>query len=505
MQNVTSSFQRNIAIYLGTFFLGGMLVAPAQTDTPVTTNNGTAPSVATPSTPGVPQAETPAAAQSSAPSNSQATPAGVVPRIRELPNTLETSEEATVPADAPALTVAEAEAIALKNNPSINIAQLTALAQGQMTREARAAYMPTLNGMFTGAQAEDGSRLTAGALNNPVLYTRAAFGVTLNQMLTDFGRTRALVASASLQTKAAESTLAATRQDIIFAVDTAFYRALGAQTLIAVAQQDVRTRRTTANQISALTNARLRSTLDLNFANADLAQAQLQLLDARNMSIEAQATLSALLGDEQSKVYRLMDDTSAAPVAPPAEAAPLVTQAFQSRPDLQSLMQTASAQHENAKAERDLSLPTISALGATGDAPTHASAITQDFYGAIGVNVTVPIFNGFLYSARANVAKLQASAADQQVRKLREAIARDVTTTVLQAQSNFNRIAVAQQLSQQADQALQLAQTRYKLGLSSIVELSQAQLLQTQAAIQYTSARYAYEGSLSAIRYQTGQ
>jgi len=470
----------------------------AQTDTPVTTNNGTPPAVTT-----LPAPTVPASPVEAPPVPATQAPTGVTPRIQELPNTLDVGPE--IPTDAPTLTLAQAEQLALQHNPRIDIAHLLSLAQGQATREARSAYFPTLAGAATAVQAEDASRITAGALNNPVLYSRAAFGATLNQLLIDFGRTRNLVASSSLRAQAAESTLAATRFDITFAVDAAFYRALGAQALIQVAQQTVRARRATATQINALTNARLRSTLDLSFANADLAQAQLMLLDARNQSIEAQANLSALLGDDRSTIYRLVDETPAAPSAPPAESEPLVQEAFKSRPDLRSLQQTADAQHRFAKAETDLSLPTVSALGATGDAPDRNSAITKEWYGAIGVNLSVPVFNGFLYSARANEAKLRASAADEQVRQMRETIARDVTTTVLQAQSNFNRIAVAQQLAEQSSSALQLAQTRYNLGLSSIVELSQAQLLQTQAAIQLANARYAYQGSLAAIRYQTGQ
>jgi outer membrane protein len=72
-------------------------------------------------------------------------------------------------------------------------------------------------------------------------------------------------------------------------------------------------------------------------------------------------------------------------------------------------------------------------------------------------------------------------------------------------QSNFQRIAVAQQLLDQANSALDLAQTRYNLGLSSIVELSQAQLQQTQAQIDLADARYTYAGSLANLRFQTGQ
>jgi outer membrane protein len=121
------------------------------------------------------------------------------------------------------------------------------------------------------------------------------------------------------------------------------------------------------------------------------------------------------------------------------------------------------------------------------------------------VNLSVPIFNGFLYSARAKEADLRASAADQHVQELRQTIARDVRTTVLQAQLDFQRIAVTKQLVDQANSAFDLSQTRYKIGLSSIVELSQAQLAQTEAEIDYATARYAYQGSLAAIRFQTGQ
>jgi len=487
----------------GIFFVAAVMIAQpvaAQTSTPVTTNNGTPPAPATslPSAPSVPTAAPPPGV---ALPGSQTTAPATAP-LQTLPGGLTAP---VVPPNAPPLTIGQAEQLALQHNPRVTVARLLALAQGQVTREQRAAEMPTLAGNITAVGADNGTRLTAGALNNPVLYQRAAAGVTLNQLITDFGRTRNLVAQANLNAQAAQNTLIATRDDVVFAVDAAFYRALGAQALIQVASQTVKARQATANQIQALANARLRSTLDLSFANAQLAQAQLLLLDARNQSVTAQADLSALLGDDSSTVYRLIDETPATPPAAPAEAAPLVQQAFAQRPDLKSLQQQADAAHHMATAERDLSLPTVTALGAAGTAPWRADEIPSAAYGAAGVNINIPIFNGFLYSARAEEARLRAGAADSQVLQLRDTIARDVTTTVLQAQDNFNRIAVAQQLVSQANSALSLAQTRYQLGLSSIVELSDAQLLQTQAEIELANARYAYQGSLSAIRYQTGQ
>ncbi|HKD77910.1 MAG TPA: TolC family protein, partial [Ktedonobacterales bacterium] len=227
----------------------------AQTSTPVTTNNGTPPATtALPTAPSIPVAPTSPGPGVSLQGAQVPTP--VAPPIRQLPGGLTAP---VVPANAPSLTVGQAEQLALQHNPRVTIAHLLALAQGQVTREQRAAEMPTLAGNVTAVGADNGSRLTAGALNNPTLYQRAAAGVTLNQLITDFGRTRNLVSQASLNAQAAQSTLAATRDDVVFAVDEAFYRALGAQALIQVAMQTVNVRQATANQIQALANARLRS------------------------------------------------------------------------------------------------------------------------------------------------------------------------------------------------------------------------------------------------------
>jgi len=377
------------------------------------------------------------------------------------------------------LTLAQAEKIALQQNPHVQIARLIALAEGQVRREARAANLPALTGYLTAVDSHDGSRITAGGLNNPVVYQRAAGGVTLSQLMTDFGRTHALINSADFSARAAASNESASREDVLLAVDEAFYHALASQAILSVSLQTVAARQATADQVRALTEAKLRSELDLSFANVDLQQAKLLLLNATNDNQESQAALNAILGEELPAVYALVDEMPAAPAPAPEDAAPLLQLAFQSRPDLASLNLQASAAERFSQAERDLVRPTISALGVAGDTPVRADQITTSWYGAAGVNVSIPIFNGSLFSARANEAKFRAQAADQSVQQLRQTIARDVTDTVLEAQSGFQRIDVSRQLLEQANLAFDLAQTRYKLGLSSIVESSQAQLAQT--------------------------
>jgi outer membrane protein len=403
------------------------------------------------------------------------------------------------------LTLHDAEQLAIKNNPQISVARLLTFAQHQVVRESRSAELPTATGNLTAVGAHENTRLTAGALNNSSVFNRAAGGVTVGQLISDFGRTHNLVAAESLREQAQKQTEQATAADIVLATDQAFYAALAAQAQLLVAQQTVDTRQTTADQVQALANAKLRSDLDLSFANVNLAQAKLLLLDAQNRKDAAFTDLNEILGFEKQTTYVLIDETAKALTPPPANAEDLVQDAFRSRPDLAAIDDNWQAALRFARAEHDLNRPTISALAATGGTPVRADQIASSWYGAAGVNLSIPLFNGFLFSARAREADYRASALQQQVRDLRDKIARDVRVTWLQSNTAYQRVSVAAQLLQQANLALDLAQTRYKLGLSSIVELSQAQLQQTDAQIGSTNARYEYLSTLSALTFQAGK
>ena len=286
------------------------------------------------------------------------------------------------------------------------------------------------------------------------------------------------------------------------AVDQAFYNALQAQALLKVADQTVNSRQLVSDQISALAKSKLKSDLDMSFANVNLSQAQLLQLDAENNAQAALASLSAVLGYPRLQDITLVEETEL--TAPPAEDADqLITEAFNRRPELLALGYQSESDQKFRNATRDQSLPTVSALGAIGDTPIRDSRLST-WYGAVGVNVQIPVFNGFLFSARTHEADLRAQATTQRLLDLRNRIARDVRSTWLNARTAYQRLSVNAQLLDQANRALDLSQTRYKLGLGSIVELSQAQLQQTQAQIGNTQAGYEYRLSLSELRYQTG-
>ena len=441
----------------------------------------------------------------------RALPPAPVPQMAPKPTVPQVPAPASSqasPGASKVLTLKQAEELAIKNNPQISVARLTALASQQVTREVRSNLWPTATGNITGVDAQSGTRLTAGFLNNPILYERAAAGMTVTQLITDFGRTTNLVSSANFAAKAENQNAQATKEQILLAVNKGFYNTLQAQAILQVAQQTVKERETVADQIGALFKSKLKSELDFSFANVNLAQAQLLLLDAQNNLNAAQATLSMVLGFSTAQNFQLAEETN--PIAPPpGNVDDLISQAFSLRPEILSLQFQYQSARKFQTAERDLLFPSIRAMGAVGDTPVGNVAVApspsalNNTYGAVGANMEIPLFNGFLYTARAHEAKLRTQATQERLRDVQDLISRDVRTSWLNAQTAYQRLAVTQQLLEQANLALTLAQSRYNLGLGSIVELSQAQLQQTQAEITNAQAGYDYRLSLAVLTYET--
>jgi outer membrane protein len=244
----------------------------------------------------------------------------------------------------------------------------------------------------------------------------------------------------------------------------------------------------------------------VSFANVNLAEAKLLLIGAQDNLDKSFAELSRALGLQQEQSYTLMEE----PLPPPATPDPneLVQQAMSQRPELISEQFTCDAAYKFEKAERDLSYPTVSLAGAAGFMPEvwnpNPATPIPNYFDAAAINVQIPVFNGHLFAARRAAASLKAQAEDQKLRDLQDSIAREVRSAWADSTTAYQRLNVTDQLLQQANLALDLAQARYKLGLGSIVELSQAQLNQTQAEIEQASAKYEYQAQMASLDYQVG-
>ncbi|HEX4646981.1 MAG TPA: TolC family protein, partial [Verrucomicrobiae bacterium] len=274
------------------------------------------------------------------------------------------------------LSLKAAEEIAVQNHPKITASKLIALATKQVTREVRSAYFPTITANATAVGAADNNtRIAAGGLNNPLILDRNSEGINISQIITDFGRTANLTASARLRSKAEEESALATRAQILLAVNSAYFDALQAQSVLDVAKQTVATRQLTFDQINELAKNKLKSGLDLSFARVNLEASKLLLANAQNDLQAAFAALSNLLGEREQRDYRLVEEPAAA--GPVPDASQSVEQALRNRPDLAQLRYQRDASFKFARAERDLRNPTISAVGSAGVTPLHDSRLND--------------------------------------------------------------------------------------------------------------------------------
>ena len=405
--------------------------------------------------------------------------------------------------DSPQLTLQEAHQAALRSHPEISVADLKALAARQVTRQFRSGFFPTLsaNAVAVGA-ANDNTRLSAiGALNNPSIFDRNAEGLILSQLITDFGRTANLTGSAKLRAQAEANNAQATREQILLAVDGAFFSAQQAQSVTRVAEQTVAARQVFLDQVSALATNKLRSDLDVSFARVNFEEGRLLLSKAQNDLQAAFAQLANLMGLREPKTYRLVEQPLPPEVS--TNVSQFVQQALQSRPDLLSLRNSQEAAFKFARAERALHYPTLSAVGSAGVVPIGNSAL-GDNYAAGGLILTLPLYAGGLYSARQQEAELRSRAAEESLRDLENNVVRDVRIAWLNAQNAFDRLRITGQLLDNAKQSFALAQARYSNGISSIVEFNQAQLNLLSAQIAYADTQYEYLVRRSALDYQTG-
>jgi outer membrane protein len=413
---------------------------------------------------------------------------------------------APAPPAAPAgerLTLEHAHELALQNHPGIAASGYRAQAATEVFKEARSGLLPQVNLYGDDVEAHsDNTRILAGGINNPSVFDRKALGASLSQLVTDFGRTSNLSASARLQASAAGQDLEATREQVLLDVDRAYFGALQALAVQSVAQQTVDTRQLLLDRVSILAANKLKSDLDVSFARVSLGDAQLLLQKAQNDSDSAMATLSAVLGFRRLQHYSLVE-ASPGPAGRFAAVDPLIDMALKNRPDLVSLRDARDSADRLARSQRDARFPTISAVVDSGGAVTRDDRLPAN-YTAGGIQISVPVFAGGYYAARQHEAEFRAKAAAENLRTAEDNVTRDVRIAWLNLNNSRQRLTTTQQLRDYANQAYQLADARYRAGSSSIVELSQAQLALTSAEIASTSARYDVLIQESALNYETG-
>jgi outer membrane protein len=400
------------------------------------------------------------------------------------------------------LTLSAAEATALVNQPRVLAAQLRARGSAQRIREARSGFFPTVAFNTTGVRVADvGTSTAAGNLATSSISDRFAYGGNLTELVTDFGRTSALVGSTRAAAEAQNDFATLTRAQVRLGVRNAYFKVLGAEAVLRAARAAQTNRHLVARQLTALAQSQLRSTLDVNFAEVLASEADLAVVRGQSAVAQERAALATAMGASQPIAAPLANVALPAPL--PLDAESFLLKAQKQRADLSALeAQQRSAAHF-ATAEERLSHPTLNVLGAAGQVPYHDRTL-QGNYAAAGFTLKIPIFNGGLFAARRSEAEFEANARTHDVQQLQLEVSEQVRDSWYQADEAFKSLDVTMRLVAQSKEALRLAQARYDAGLGSIVELNEAQLDETSAEITAADATYTYLSRRTELDFAAG-
>lgn len=412
-----------------------------------------------------------------------------------------------VDAAAPAaLTLADALAIAIRNHPLIASQTERALAARENVDAATADLYPQIYGSAQRVFAGSNTRITSlpgGSITDPTVLGRGSAGISISQLITDFGRTSDLIAASEHQLSSEQDRVNAARDTVLFAATEAYYGVLRAQALLKVAESTVRSRSTLYDQVSRLRAAKLKSDLDVSFAKLALDQANLLQVRAESNLQDSWARLAEALGTAQVRQYRLADTAAVEPLPGTREDA--IGAALARNPELQALEASRDAAHSQAEADAKAGLPVIAAQGFAGTNPYRMPGDhLASNYAAGGITLTIPIFTGGRLTAQERRSAHIASSADHDVETQRNALSRDVAVAWDAAATAYRNIAVTRQLFESSTKALDLTRGRYDIGLGSIVDLEQAEVAALEAEIAQSNARYDYLIERAFLLYREG-
>lgn len=385
----------------------------------------------------------------------------------------------------------------------MTVAQLRAVAARAATAVARSAYFPTLmlNGTAVGT-GDSNTRIAAGGLNNPLIYERAAVGLSFTEVLTDFGRTSHLVAAAREDAKSSGEQEAATRAQLLLEVDGTYFQALRGLALRRVALQRSDARRLVLEYISNLASNQLRSQLDVSFARVAVEEARLLLDQAETEVQSAQTSLASLTGIPSPESIQVEEVANTLDL--PDDVSGLVLTALANRPEVAIAQAEQRSARERQKAEAALDYPTLNAFGSGGASLVHDDHLDPRF-AAAGVNMSIPLFNGGDATGRQRQAQALADAAAAKVREVEESVMREVRLSWLATRHASEQIRMTEALVHNADDSLALAKARYEQGLSSFLDLNQAELTETSAQVTRANAQYGYLIQRDRLEFETGR
>ncbi len=397
------------------------------------------------------------------------------------------------------LSMEQAVSLALEHNPSLRVAAANLEAANAGLTGAVSGYYPSITGTASVARSDG-----AFVLNPPVRtqsYNTYATGVQVQQTIFDFGRTIGKVSAGGGFVDAATFDQEGARQSVVMNVQLAYYSLMEAAEISLVDSEAVGQTGEHLRQARAFYSVGRRPQSDVTKAEVDLANAEVNLIGARNQVRLARVALENAMGVHSMGEFRVREAFDVPPFSPTLDSAEAA--AFNSRPEILASRVRVEADRALVSAAWNQNLPVLSAAGTwtwtNFDFPLFSR------WNA-GVTLTLPIFQGFAVKAQVDQARAAADAAQAGLELLNESVRQEVAQDYLSLREARERIDAATKLQQQAEENFRLVDRQYAAGIGTAIDvadarlsLSNARITKIQALVDYNSFLVRLQRSIGAI------
>ena len=416
------------------------------------------------------------------------------------------AQPAAPPGEPPRLMLRQAIQSALDKHPALQSATFAVQGAEARAKQAESPYYPQVGG--TAAQTNGSLRTNAlfrpsGSLIEPN-RSDISVGVAASQTVYDFGQTASRLDAQRSDRARFEKDAMTRRADVVLGVQRAYFTALKRKRLVEIAEQTVRERDVLKRQVETLYRNQLKSKLDLGLVQVQLSDAEFLLIRARNDLTTGFAELNNAMGIEGSAAYTL--DEISPSVEPPQVLGDLLAEAMDRRPELLALKERVRTAEHRIRAANTLNYPVLQVVGGAGDTEhiSNRPNLQEGGWWAVGGVVSVPLFTGFLIQNQVAEATAQQREAQAVFLTAAQNVQLQVKDSFLDLVTLIQQVKVAEEQVKIAREALTLAGQRYKLGLSSIVEVTQSEVAVTSAETRLAETRYDAKIAEARLRYAIG-
>lgn len=423
---------------------------------------------------------------------------------------------APLPAQAP-LTLPEAAARALANNPDLAADQPGQEAARLEFQAARAGYLPRLdleqsylagdNPVFVFSTLLSQQRFTAANFSLPELNTPSPLDniqtrATVQQTLWDFGRTRTRRTQAQLGVAIADQSHADHRRRVLLQVIHSYYAASLASAAVETATLSLRS----AEAVELQAKARVDSGLTVD---ADLLRSRVHLAAARKAALQAQGELESA----RAQLNRIMGLPLDQPMGDTARLVPqaielppeatLLADQKRLRPDYQNLLTELKLAENAVRARQKELLPTVSGFS-TWEADNASFTSSGGSNWAAGITLRWNLFAGGSDAAQLDAARQRLEQKRRQITAMESAMALEIRQAVIQHRTAGQQVQAARAAEEQSEEGLRILKNRYDAGLATMTDVLTAETARSAARTNLEEAMFRHRISCAQVEYAAG-